>query len=374
MVRMYPPQSMSGSISANSNYTPQGQVLVLQEKMAYENDTVMGYDNDWFDVSWQKRIQLTINTGKVPSTQTNFPLLINDTYADLEGESIDELRFTGVDNVQLDYEIVEFNDVNGRLIAWFKKPSVSNGDIINIYFDNSSASNEQDSAAVWSDYKSVLHMTPMLLDSTGNNTVTNVNTTGTSGQIGLARNFNGTSAFLNLGNFNLTSNKMTLSAWVSCDIVGRCEIISKETSFSTSDDPIWDLLISGLAFLTLRVDADAVISSSTLTASTFELVHGVYDGINLKVYINGVFEGQIPRTDAIPTSSQNVTIGVSDTIPQEDFFDGAIDEVHILNVARESDWITTEFNNQSDTSAFYSTGTIQSVPLTFDSMGYEEEE
>ena len=46
-------------------------------------------------------------------------------------------------------------------------------------------------------------------------------------------------------------------------------------------------------------------------------------------------------------------------------------QVHILNISRDQDWITTEFNNQSSSSTFYSTGTVESVPTTFDDMGYE---
>jgi len=290
-------------------------------------------------------------------------------YTDLIGAEEAELRFTGIDNVQLDYEIQEFSGVTGKLIAWFKKPSVSDGDIINIYFDNPAATDEQDSAAVWSDNKAVLHMTPMLMDSTGNNTVTNTDTTGASGKIGQARNFNGSTAFLDLGNFNLTGNTMTLSAWVSYD-----SLLSNDTIISKNSVPIeiWDLQIFVTDKAVLFVGFEQVISVPSVIVSTFALIHGVYDGINLKIYINGILQGLAPKIDIIGSSSQNVLVGALDSVSPGVFFDGIIDEVHILNISRTQDWITTEFNNQSDPGAFYLTGTIQSVP-SIDSMGYEKE-
>jgi hypothetical protein len=37
-------------------------------------------------------------------------------------------------------------------------------------------------------------------------------------------------------------------------------------------------------------------------------------------------------------------------------FNGSIEEVHISNSARSAGWITTEYNNQSSPSTFYSVG------------------
>lgn len=88
---------------------------------------------------------------KIPSTQTNSPLLINDTYPGLEGAVEAELRFTGEDNVQLEYEIQEFDSNTRLLIAWFKMPIISDGDIINIYFDNISATDKQNASTIFVD-------------------------------------------------------------------------------------------------------------------------------------------------------------------------------------------------------------------------------
>jgi len=377
MVLAYPPQRMSGSISANSNYTPQGQISVSQfDTMQYEDLNTMAYTPDWFSLLWQKRIQLTINSGQVPSTQLDFPLLINDTYPDLigEGEGEEEFRFTGIDNVQLDYEIQEFNDITGKLIAWVKKPTVSDGDVINIYFDNSAASNEQNAAAVWSDYNAVLHMTSVMIDSTGNNAVVNTGTVDAVGQIGRARLFDGTSNFLDLGNFDLTGTQFTLSAWVQPTFIpGNNTVIGKsDSAMDVTPFYKWLLCVTSNKAVLGRKDITEVQTIiGVIPAGIFSLIHCVYDGTNIKVCINGTFNAQMSVTTPIESSSQNVRIGASGTTIPVDFYGGRIDESHIQNISRDDDWITTEFNNQVNQSTFYSTGTVESVP-TLDIMGYEK--
>jgi hypothetical protein len=43
----------------------------------------------------------------------------------------------------------------------------------------------------------------------------------------------------------------------------------------------------------------------------------------------------------------------------KNYLNGAIDEVRVSNIARSSDWISTEFANQSQPSTFYTIGAAQ---------------
>jgi len=51
--------------------------------------TVLASDitNDWFDTNFKKRIPIRINSGQVPTTQTDFPMLFNSTVADFIGNT-----------------------------------------------------------------------------------------------------------------------------------------------------------------------------------------------------------------------------------------------------------------------------------------------
>jgi len=42
-----------------------------------------------------------------------------------------------------------------------------------------------------------------------------------------------------------------------------------------------------------------------------------------------------------------------------EYFGGTLDEMRISSTALSADWITTEYNNQSSTSTFYSVGSAQ---------------
>ena len=152
--------------------------------------------SDWFNTLWKKRIPTTVNTSQVPSTQTNFPLLINSIFPELIGATLDELRFAGVDKVQLGYEIQKFDSITGELIAWVRKPTISDNDITYIYYDNPAVVDEQDPASVWNiNYKAVYHGQNDGKDSTFNpQQLTQFGTAQTPvpGKIGNGMNYGGT--------------------------------------------------------------------------------------------------------------------------------------------------------------------------------------
>lgn len=379
MVRAYTPQRMSGSISANSNYSPQGssQILVSQfDTMAYE-----GTVNDWFNVSWQKRIQLTINAGQVPSTQTDFPLLINDVYSDLVGAEEKELRFIEADNVQLEYEIQEFDDSTGLLIAWFKKPLVNSGDIINIYFDNSIATDEQNAPAVWSNgFEGVWHMNneTTILDSTGNGndgTIQgSVATESSGGKIGTTVDFpGGTGDFVDLPNSNTFpkgNTDRTISAWMLTRVVSNDDMIG--FSYGNASNSAAIFLGKGPPTETLQAGGFGP-SSTNITApnvfddNNYHRISLTYDGTTAKLYEGG----NLLTTELRAWNTGANTAQIGRQVNNVEEWNGFVDEIHISNVVRDSDWLTTEFNNQNNNSTFYSPGIVESIP-GLDIMRYEE--
>jgi len=76
-----------------------------------------------------------------------------------------------------------------------------------------------------------------------------------------------------------------------------------------------------------------------------------YDRSNVRFYVNGVLEGSPAQTSAIATNTVDFYIGNSPAVNRG--FDGFIDEVRISNPVRSARWIQTEYNNQNDSSIFY---------------------
>lgn len=329
----------------------------LPRNMTFFYSKINPIPSDWFNENWLQRKKFQINSGQVPTTQTDFPLEFNGIFSELIGFSSDEIRFAGVDMIQLDYEIVKFDSLTGELIASAKKPTVSDDDIVYIYFDNPAATDEQNKQAVWSDYVSVNHMEPSLLDSTGNHDGTNTDTVDIAGKIGRARDFNGSTSFVDLGNFDLTGNQLTLTAVVKVDNSSEGVIIGKSDSPSHVDPFYkWILFKRNDNKITFRIDTTQIVTVNTIPQNQFVRLDVVYTSTDMRIFIDGVFQVSTPKTSDIESSDQNVRIGARDTPITgggTEFFDGIIDEVRILNIARSDDWITTEYNNQNDTSTFY---------------------
>jgi len=368
MVLAYYPQRMKRSLTTNSNYPPQGFVPaagISGGAMAYEDLEIMGYEPEWLDLAWQERIPLTINAGQIPSPLTGFKFLIDSTFPDLIGEVEAELRFAGPDNIQLEYEIQNFDNGTGALIAWVLVPNIDVGDIINVYFDNPAAVDEQNAPAVWSDYQAVYHMNNFN-DSLGNNNLTNNGSTDVAGQIGRARSFDGNNDFM-------TSNAILPGdvGWVSLWVFPRDRTTDQ---YILNIAPNKYAIIIGFQnfqfnFFTYPTGTPAD-SQFTPTEDVWQKIDVVTFGSTTKIYKNGSIVRDL-------TDIQN-RAGTTDTVigsPQgtSNFNDGNIDEIEFTDVIPSNidDRITAMYNNQVAPNTFYSTGTVETPPPSTIAMGYE---
>ena len=181
---------------------------------------------------------LTIDHTKVPSTQSNFTVLVSVTDPALKtvANGGHVVNANGYDigfyadsggTTKLKWEVEKYDGTAGNLIAWVKIPSVSSSTdtvFYLMYGDSSINTDQSDPPNTWDlNFKAVWHLgngsTLSLNDSTSNgNGLANVGATGaTTGKIsGGAGPFNGTSQCLKtISSINLGTNKVTLSAWVN---------------------------------------------------------------------------------------------------------------------------------------------------------------
>ena len=181
---------------------------------------------------------MTIDHTKVPSTQSNFTVLVSLTdpalktvangghVANANGYDIGFYADSG-GTIKLKWQVEKYDGTTGNLIAWVKIPSVSSSTdtvFYLMYGDSAINTNQSDPPNTWdSSFKAVWHLgngsTLSLNDSTSNgSSLANVGATGaTTGKIsGGAGPFNGTSQCLKTTSaINLGTNKVTLSAWVN---------------------------------------------------------------------------------------------------------------------------------------------------------------
>ncbi|MBW8832890.1 MAG: LamG domain-containing protein, partial [Burkholderiales bacterium] len=190
----------------------------------------------------------------------------------------------------------------------------------------------------------------------GNNGTINNATWTTAGKYGPALNFNGTNAYVDLGNPTSLqfTGSMTVSAWIRTTAfpADDAAIVSKrssnaigfqlDTSVDTGPRTVGFKLASSTGALMARY------SSTVLQANTWYYVTGVYDASarTMSVYVNGVLNNGALR-GTVTATQQNSTVNVNvgrRTGAGKFNFNGTIDEVRIYNRALSATEIAADMN------------------------------
>ena len=344
----------------------------------------------WYGTSWQYRKQITIQASQVPSTVSNFPVLINlssdGNLASHAQSSGNDILFTASDGTtKLNHEIETYSSSTGALVAWVQVPSVSgfSNTTIYMYYGNPSASNQQSVSATWdSNYSAVWHLpngsSLSLSDSTSNaRNGTNHSATATTGKIDGAANFSGSSQYVSVPSGALPSaNNFTVSLWFKTSSSGA--LFSEQSASIGSTPGSWDPM--------LYVDSNGHLEGGVYTGSTPGITssgtvnNGAWHYAVLTVnttsatqtlYLDGSSVGSWSGTPEGPFTTVAVGAGYTANWPNPpssgtSYFSGQIDDVRVSGsaTARSANWISTEYNNQSSPSSFYTVGSEQVLDNT----------
>ena len=327
---------------------------------------------------------ISINSGQVPSTQTDFPVLVSQTDTRFKtigngghvnnssGFDIRPYSDTGL-TTALSYELERYNASTGEVIMWVKVASLSSsttpiylgyGDTT-LTTDGSSGSN-----TFSNNFSAVLHLkdgtTLSSTDSTGSFTWNKINTpTATTGQIdGAMALASASSQYLISSSNGPSATALTVSHWV------------KGTSFPNDYNSIFNrgtnlygIYVKSNGKLFSIVKATTSISydgtgSNTLSTGTWYYLVLTYDSTNgLKAYVNAGSDGTVAANGTADVGAATTSIGRQDGTNSR-FWNGAIDEARFASVARSANWITTEYNNQNAPGTFETLGTEVAVPST----------
>ena len=333
----------------------------------------------WYNSSWKYRKTITIDNTKVEENLSNFPVLISLTDTDLRDNAQsdgDDILFTSSDGTtKLSHEIESFNDSTGQLTAWVKIPSLSSSSdtVIYMYYGNSGASNQQDTANVWdSNFIGVLHLNETVTDEqitgTHNDSTSNGNdgtqqgNDETAGKIAKGQDFDGADDTVDCGSgasLNITQ-EITLSVWVN-----MVERPAKGDYYSvvTKTDWKYDVYLYGTEATETNLGGYFKLNTGNvdiwegpdidIPPNVWTQVAIAFDGTDFKLYVNGELDYTQNDPGTIEDSSGiNVIIGLKDSL----YWKGPMDEVRISNTARDPDWIKTCYNSQNSPSTFYGVG------------------
>ncbi len=330
---------------------------------------------------------VSINAAQVPSTQTDFPVLVSVTdnrfktvgngghVQNSSGFDIRPYTDSTLSTAITGYELERYNASTGEVIMWVKVSSLSSSTTpFVLAYGDSGISTDGSSNTTWSNsFVNVYHLkdgtTLSLTDSTSNAvTLTNNNgVTAVAGQIDGAGGFASASSqsLSNASEIN-PGIAFTLSAWV------------KGTSFPNAYNTAILLQSSGVSYKVIYVKSNGKLAMyMTATAD----IH--YDGGGLQTLSTGTWyyltmsydssSGLIGKVNASAdgtgaangnaTSTQQISIG-NDTINAGRLWNGPLDEVRVASVARSADWISTEYNNQNAPGTFETLGTEVAITAT----------
>ena len=143
--------------------------------------------------------------------------------------------------------------------------------------------------------------------------------------------------------FDYVGNQITVAAWVKLENLNNWQQIVvklKETGTATAPYLSWHLFAGTVSATQWRpqwqlvTEGDNSVNVSSTTAVNYsEWVHmvGVYDGAALRIYVNGVEQGNAPQSGNIIRYNQPLYVGAHGQ-PGE-FGKGAIDELRIYSRA-----------------------------------------
>ena len=315
--------------------------------------------------------QMTIDHTKVPSTQSNFTVLVSLTdpalktiangghVANANGFDIGFYADSG-GTTKLKWEVEKYDGTTGNLIAWVKIPSVSSTTDTPFYLfygDPSITTNQSDPVNTWdANFKAVYHFgngtTLTATDSTGGNNGTLFNSpTASAGKINGAAHFVNSSnqaiGLANPGDFPVAT-AWTMETWVKPSTDGNAVMAWGGTS---NNGPHMVLLGNN----TWRVGfwGGADVNGTGVDTTAFHHIVGTFDGSSLRLYKDGsLIAGP---TAASPTTSSNTGAAIATSFGAY-YFDGNVDELRISNTNRSAAWITTEYNNQNSPGTFITMG------------------
>ena len=323
----------------------------------------------------------TVRAADVPSTQTDFP-----SYVDLDRLGVTTLAEAQSIRVYADEaktvewarEIVSVDEMH------VKVPSLTS--TVDIYVDWDGLRSDYAVGAtygrnaVWSDYKAVYHLkdltTSTVADSTGvtgtANKIAANRPTEVDAKIGKGQDFDrSTSDYIKTPSINLSSDKATMQMWLRASDVSaefRPWAVGKTLAEGGGEQEQFGNIFSpqvntssGIRGISSTISsANRIITSyATFSAATTYLLHQTFGANRLKGYLNGTEVYNTFKSGAALATS-NLFIYLSARPNQNGIFsyiNGWEDEFRWYDGTLSDDWISTEYNNQSDEATFWGTWT-----------------
>jgi len=303
----------------------------------------------WWNDDWSERARITLDTTDkglvLPSTQNDVvvPLRLHSGNFDFAAAAPDgaDLRVIGPDDkTPLPFEIERFDTVNELALVWVRLGVVAQGsdkNVVHVYAGNAKAPAETRPPLFANGFASVLHFSETdgpLKDAAGGAASTGTVTRESNGLLAGALRLTGQPVELPLnGKLKLAANgALTVSFWVRPDPgAGPATLLAL--------GPL--KLVRAVDEVEAQLDGKK-LSAAALPASAWTHVALTVAGGKATLFINGKAGGQADVL--LPEASPNLVLGQG--------FQGQLDEVQLLPVARDEGWVRLTQASQGADSGF----------------------
>ena len=263
------------------------------------------------------------------------------------------------------FDIESWDQTNGTIYVWVlinPLPHAADVTLYACYGDSATPTYQGGTAGqAWnSDYTHVLHFgngsSLLVSDSTSNgNDGTNHGATAASGLIGGAVSLNGLSGYVTIPSIAAHS-AFTIEFWMNSPSLGNVVFANAHPEATA---PGFNFTFDSNPYLCFRLGSSSAWAEATymgiLSNNTPYHVVGTYDGATARIYLNG--NQGTPGTQAgltnaggyLPTFGYNPSYGGG-------LYAGLVDEARMLQTNLSSDWIVTEYRNQSAVRTYVTLG------------------
>lgn len=347
-------------------------VIFADSLQVFAGDTSLVQSGTW---TYFRNINLntTASGANIAGSVYGFPVLVRLTSSNFNFSQAkaqgDDIRFAKANNSQLAFEIERWDASAQVAEIWVKVDTVFGNDsthFLTMYWGNPKAANVSNGASVFDTAYGnigVWHLDPSLNDATifGDNGIDTA-TVDNAGIIGRCRHFDpNLLSFITIPNetrFNLTT-RITLSAWVQVDTFS----LQWQTIIAKGDDSYRlhrNGVLNGACFSLTTLDTAnfgyySLGGMTPIDDHSWHLVTGVFDGVTMKLYVDGNLENDSSVTFPCGTNNLNLTIGdnrVRTLLNTPRFFSGSIDEVRVMKTAVSADWVKLCYMSQKAGNTF----------------------
>lgn len=328
-------------------------------------------------VSWRKRMQISVNTAATGSATekgiSHFLLPVtlskdNFSFRDAKAHG-EDIRFRSSKGIELPYSIEVWDTNNELAEIWIAIDTVlpdSAEQVVNIYWGNENALNDQNPLTVYDTSKglrAVWHFSTGSVfhdaSSFAHNGI-NYGSVESVGVVGQGRGFDATGEkqYIDIGPRESLKIKkdITFSAWIKpgkkpqfweSAFAFLHDDMAQESGFSlTYFDEKWRFMI-----VTEDENSNMIqvfSGSDSVNVGEWNHIAATYDGVMLHFYHNGELCESRPLTGNIKWSEnpKYCRIGMFKDSNEEWGYNGAIDEIQIYSTAKSSDWVKLTYYTQ----------------------------